>query len=471
MNAVAKNSIPKRVDGYLRVPRSMQAPTFLDGNFLASRCYSNSLSLWALRLPDRLDFSALQEAFVHLFQQYPTIGCDLFNGCWEEALLKPDNVISHSDLRGIDAESVLPKILTKIMLQDVNPAAAPHLRAALMTLDDSDLLVLRSAHTPVDGYTMRWLMARLAANYSTLVAGQPMPPAPVTLSAYDALSGIYLRSAYDSAVVAESLNLRTRFSTEMWAARQPLNFAESEGGQPGFVRLALSQESVQQLKLARVKSCTLNDQLLATLILAMRNTEGVKGGPEVKIAIPADMRRYVRGNQLVLGNLASVTSLRVQVSEGDGYTDVLNKVSKAQLKAKSIGIGLPEILCLPTIAAPDNFMLNQLERFNQDQLRRGLTGQVFSNSGSLDRSQFKFGDVVPTEILSLPAIPRCPGAINAGCYGYDGKLYVGFPVNDDRPSSPLHQLANNWRTMLFAAMSDPDRGEITIDDGVKLTVR
>jgi NRPS condensation-like uncharacterized protein len=277
-----------------------------------------------------------------------------------------------------DDERSLAAIREDLLERTPRLDRAPGFRLAVVHRPQGDVLILALNHAMCDGMSAWRVIVSLCRFY----AGEddPVPP-------FDPLAARDVRPLVVPPSRRERLARLSRVPGVILRGARPVPIASqgSEGGGEAVWQLALDEGEVKALQGRRHGVATLNDVLVAGLVLAVRrwNREhGAKAG-KVCVTVPVNLRPSSWAGE-VLANLASFIPVVVRRSQTDDLDELIALVATSTERAKRNHLpqALFDVAPRLTAAIPLSRKLRMAAR-EPEPLERLQDTAVFSNLGRL----------------------------------------------------------------------------------------
>jgi NRPS condensation-like uncharacterized protein len=200
--------------------------------------------------------------------------------------------------------------------------SSPPLRLLLAAGPGEDCLILNAHHAALDGISCLELLRGIARHYdaTTSSAGPAGPPAPAAAAA-------------DDAAAPASPRARARSLLPRPAARIA---AEVTSGRDGYGFELITCERVPRMPDAGPgPRATVNDLLIAALIVAIGRWNAAHGRPPGRIRITMPVNARAPGQAGAAGNLSRLTAVTVQPGRGGDMRPVAADVAAQTVAAKN----------------------------------------------------------------------------------------------------------------------------------------
>jgi NRPS condensation-like uncharacterized protein len=273
----------------------------------------------------------------------------------------------------------------------------PQLHLVLVRDGARDTLCLISNHMICDGAGFKQYLRELARLYSRIAKGLDPSPAPFIRQRgiWPVLRGFAPRDWLQKPSTAVEPS-----SDEIEAFRQISGFT-FESGPFSLLTVSLSAKDFRHIRAAaKTQRFTVNDLLMAALLLAWHRVRGVN---KIPLSCTMNMRGFISPHAKTgLTNLSSNCRFLIQISPDDMMEDIMAKVAES-LQAYKQG----------THAVRQFFRWEMLTRCVPFRRIDRVSGDLFisypliaTNTGIMDEDCVRFGDVsVRSAHITSPAAP------------------------------------------------------------------
>ena len=402
--------------------------TALDEAFLHLSAVRWSVQ-YEVRVQGRLDVGRLRSAFAAACATHPIGRASLADPAgwsdrrlfWEIADEPVPVPIDEFD--GTDPD-VLAAARAELYDQPPTLTEAPPVRAAIAHDDAGDLLMLVLHHAAFDGISA----VRFTESVARAYAGAPDPTAgPPFAEARD------LRRLAGSQTVGQQLRRAGGVADEVLARRQPIVRIHPAGGAPGPLRfgvttLLLDERETAELVAAKPPGTTVNDLLLAALLLTVRRWNAEhgdaaidRGGERVTAMMAVNLRAPEWSND-VCANFASYLPIPLPPGVPDDLAVATLAVAERTRRHKERrNAGWLVDLLRPTNLLPVPLKERLLALIPQ-LADIALESTALSNLGRL--APLDFGDAgQATEVWFSPPA-HAPLHVAVGAATLDGRLFL-----------------------------------------------
>jgi len=276
-----------------------------------------------VRVPGHLDAGALREATAAALAAQPRALVRRAPGAWWrryawEVPGQPDcDPLTTADWAG---EEELARVRARFLSAAPPLHSSPALRILLAAGPGEDRVVLNAHHAALDGLSSLELLRSVAEHYPGGSAGGPPPATP---------ERVFPRAEPASLSSGVQRAARQGRATRIAADREPGRIA----GLPGYGFVLLPGRPVPAGR--RAGAGTVNDVLIAALILAITRWNGAHGRPAglIRITMPVDARPH--GQAGAAGNLSRLTTVSVPAPpDGCDLGGLIADVAAQTLPAK-----------------------------------------------------------------------------------------------------------------------------------------
>lgn len=205
---------------------------------------------------------------------------------------------------------------------------APPFTLGLIKCPDGDALILNLHHAMSDGISAWRLMTSIVRAYAG--AEDPVP-------AFDQLEMSDVHRLIASDTRRRRFAHARKLSTVISEAEPPVRIEpqSSDGTGVGVLSLVFEEREMDELEALRRGAATINDVLVAGLVLAIRrwNAEHDAEPGKIAVMVPANLRPSAWSKE-VLGNLASYMSIAIPQTEPSTFDALLDAVALRTQRSK-----------------------------------------------------------------------------------------------------------------------------------------
>jgi amino acid adenylation domain-containing protein len=285
-----------------------------------------------LRVPGRLDPNALQRALDLVTSRHEVLrtAIVLTNGVPAQHVRSDARIVLEvHDLRSSPAE--VDELVSRLAWQSFDLAEDVMVRAALLQLDDHDLLVFASHHLASDHASGRILLGELAEGYAAALEGREpsLPELPIQYGDFSA----WQRKRFDGPLLGELVDYwrgqlagaPDRFDLPADRPRPP---AKTYRG--AEARFSLPSELVDSLRaLARSHNASFFTVLLSAFYTLLHRYTDME---DIVIGAPISGRHHDE-TQPLIGYFSNTLALRVAVEDELTFVELLERVRAMTLDA------------------------------------------------------------------------------------------------------------------------------------------
>ena len=378
-----------------------------------------------LHLGSRVDTERFARALDLALDAEPVLGCRYVAGYWRSRWerLAP---AERAGLRVVHDEASFEAF----KLEPIRSERGPQLRVCLWQREGGDRVLFKIGHRVGDTGALKEAAGVVADLYAKLGADPGYVPAPnlagergvgqvarrVPLTAWPR---IYLNSLREAR--SNGVPLRTR-ALVLSGAHEPY----------AYVCRHLERDRVARVvELARARSGTINDALIAAFLRAIAALTPPDPKARFRLMTTVDLRRWYLpgGRGGAICNLSAFEFPNVGVDVGADFVETLGRVSAFSRARKASWLGLngvagmlPGLIVLPP--AWLNRVMRAISRFT---LGTGNAPNTLTNLGPIDPESVRF-DTVPARAFLL-APPMYAPILGVGLSGYRGELTLSAAVS------------------------------------------
>ncbi|MED5389838.1 MAG: condensation domain-containing protein [Pseudomonadota bacterium] len=408
----------------------MQTTPFnsLDSIFLNLDCREEPWSVQLeVRVPGTVDPGKLTEAIRLTTARHPIARARLktVKGHHGSYAWEIPDVAEQIPLEVVDASApgALEAARARLQSHQVPLASSPPFAAMLARHPEGDYIMLNLSHVAGDGLSAFRLMTSIARHYAG--AEDPVPD-------FDPLEKRHLGKLAGSRGLAQRAQRASLLAEHLWKSRTPpvrvktRNVPDGEAPGYGFLSLAFSEEETAQIMARREKPATINDMLLAGLILTVREWNHREGGEEgrASIMMPVNLRPKDWWFEVVT-NFSSYIPVSLTPDQQTDFVTAMRAVCALTTRLKEEG-GASTLIDLleglDGLRLPD-FIKRQLRAAVPAFERTSIDTAVLSNLGRMPQP-LDFGEAGETQEIWFSPPGMMPLGISVGAASMLNKLFL-----------------------------------------------
>ena len=383
-----------------------------------------------LRLEGRIDENRLEAAIRHAQQLHPMArarlqpyGAGARSYTWEIPAEPGDLPLQ---VAGAAGDEELDALRAGLLGTSVPLQSPPGFRLLLAHHPDGDRLMMNLNHTLADGLSAFRILTSIVRHY----AGDEDPVPDV-----DPLAARDLKALAGSAGTLERLERLRLFAGYLVRSTTPPVRVQARGVEardpddaPGYgVELVpLSAEDTTRFMQRRVKPATVNDMLIAALVLAIREWNREAGGRmgKVSVMMPVNLRRQDWWFEVV-GNFSSYVNVILDQHQQTDFEATVQAVCEQSSRLKEAGAAgtLIELLEIPSFLPA--VLKARLREIAPTLGSSHVQTSWLSNLGRLPESP-RMGDAGRVQAIWFSPPAHMPMGVSVGAVSLEDRLLLAL---------------------------------------------
>jgi NRPS condensation-like uncharacterized protein len=350
----------------------------------------------------------------------PVLGCKLILNKKRTYWERRDNIDQLDYFRIIQSENPEEDV-KKFVLTQIDPTKESVLKIRVFRAK-SDVLVIKSDHSVMDGGGFYYYLTLLCSIYNNLIENQNYQIEQNHNTKRDMRQ---LLRHYGFITKVKSLVLDKGHSPT-WSFP---NIGKGKT-KKNFVLKKIDRCQFESIKnYGKKHGASINDMFVTATFRALFSMKNPSKDKAMTIAIPTDLRVLMPDKKIdTIANLVSATFVNLKNDPEQSFDDMLIKINKQMKKKREIHLGLGQMFAINNIFRLRYSIVERLTKLYYNRLyKKGKSHPIVTNVGRIDTQKRNFGNINVKDAYIVTPINWAPSfSMGISSYNKQITLSIGF---------------------------------------------
>ncbi|MCP4760585.1 MAG: hypothetical protein GY870_02315 [archaeon] len=424
------------------IPKIFKA-TFLDRAMYLDRWGTNNTFHCNIDFKIHIDENILEKALRLSFDAEPIFGCKFVTDGKTAFFERRDDLNSIKLLTISQKEVFTNEEIMDFIIIDIDPIKDPFIQAKIFRTEESDFLIIKISHLPMDAGGFKEYISLLSFLYNNLINDIDYKPIPNVEGDRSLNQIIDLFEKKKIRSISRKMN-----GFMFWKLLYTLISFKSTPNKLGFpysgktntkLNYIVRKINLTDLNAYRKKNnSTINDVLLTAFLLAIFRLLKPDKDTPIVFDVPIDLRKYLPDEKAdAPANLLGGTRLKIYIDDKNSFEEILALVKEKMDKVKRESHGLGSTILMKKLGRfLQAYATNFVKKMAKKTFKSGIFIPKLSNFGILSPNNINFNNTSVIDAVIITPMNRPPRFL-LGVSSFKESLYFSVGYDDAEAFTPV----------------------------------